>query len=189
MTSPATLEPTAQNTLRARLVSPLANVRSLGRTTAATKDCRVGTSISTSASRQRNSRIATLKVGAKGTAIRNRLEGKCVRTIVFTSPMRRASHAAPRCETALRTCTAKNTKARLSSPIPKRLKNQYVTSASVRKPPPNASSENRAVSLATILLLSGAILVRAGTSQDGLATSTAGERKEYRVATARHSPK
>src|SRR5215831_5227320 len=180
MTSPATLEPTAQNTLRARLVSPLANVRSLGRTTAATKDCRVGTSISTRASRQRNSRIATLKVGAKGTAIRNKLDGKCVKTIVFTSPMRRASHAAPRCDTALRTCTAKNTNPRISSPIPKRRKNQYVT---------NASSENRAVSLATILLLSGAILVRAGASPDGLATSTAGERKEYRAATARHRPK
>jgi hypothetical protein len=36
MTKPATLQPTAQNTLRARLVKPLANVRSFGRTTAVT---------------------------------------------------------------------------------------------------------------------------------------------------------
>ena len=35
ITKPAKLEPTAQETLRARLVSTLANVRSFGRTTAA----------------------------------------------------------------------------------------------------------------------------------------------------------
>src|SRR2546430_287935 len=93
---PATDEPTAQKILRARFAMPLANVRSLGRTTAATYDWRVGTSISTSASRHRNSTIATFNEGANAAATRNKLGGRGVKTIVFTSPMRRATPAAAR---------------------------------------------------------------------------------------------
>ena len=72
-------------------------------------------------------------------------------------------------------CTAKKTKPKSCSGIPNRRKNQYATNASVRKPPLNASNENRAVSLAIILLVSGAISALAGTTSDGFATSTAGE--------------
>src|SRR6266581_4360075 len=121
---PATDEPTAQKILRARFAMPLANVRSLGRTTAETYDWRVGTSISTSASRHRNSTIATFNEGANAVATKNMLEGKCVKTMVFTSPMRRANHAAPRWEAAFSKCTAKNRTPRLSSATPKRRKNQ-----------------------------------------------------------------
>src|SRR6266508_1833162 len=89
MTAPAIEDAPAQESVRVRLVIPLAYERSCGFTTAATYDCRVGTSISTNDSRTRNSTIAIFTLGAKGTAIRTRLEGKCVNTIVFTKPMRR----------------------------------------------------------------------------------------------------
>src|SRR5947208_8637142 len=80
----------------------------------------------------------------------------------------------------------KEDQTQVTSAIPKRRKNQYATRASVRKPPPNASRENRAVSLATILLLSGAILPVI--SVDRLSISTAGERNRYSAATVRQSP-
>src|SRR5260370_26473795 len=84
---PATDEPTAQKILRARFVMPLANVRSLGRTTAATYDWRVGTSISTSASRHRKSTIPTFNKSANAAATTNKQESKRVKTIVFSIPM------------------------------------------------------------------------------------------------------
>src|SRR5689334_5686984 len=96
MNSPDKDEDAAQPALRATLVADAAKVRSSGLTTAAVYDCRVGTSISTRASRQSRSAAATGNVGAKGTAMRKRLDGRCVNTIVFTNPMRRASQAAPR---------------------------------------------------------------------------------------------
>src|SRR5437764_2076985 len=102
-------EAIAQNTFPATLVTALAKLLSVGATKAATYDCRVGTSISTKASRAKNNKIANFADGAKGTAISSRLEGKCVKTIVFTNPIRRASHAAPRCERAFKTWTTKKT--------------------------------------------------------------------------------
>ena len=76
MNTPATDDAAAQDRLRVRLVTPLAKVRSEGRTTAATYDCRVGTSISTSDSRNRNSTTAHLAEGAKAAAIRKILDGR-----------------------------------------------------------------------------------------------------------------
>ena len=108
MTTPATDGPTAQAMFRVTLVTPLANVRSDGFTTAITYDWRVGTSISTSASRARNSAPAIAALGDAGTAIRKRLDGRCVHTMVFNSPMRRASQAAARWDSAFRTRAAKN---------------------------------------------------------------------------------
>src|SRR6267142_7053689 len=101
--NPETEEEAAQAVVRTRLVAPLAKVRSAGATSAATYDCRVGTSISTKDSRSRNNASAQPVDGAKGTAIRNRLEGRWVKTMVRTRPMRRARNAAPRCESALST--------------------------------------------------------------------------------------
>src|SRR5687768_188392 len=124
MTRPATDGPIAQAVLRVTFVTPLANVRSDGWTTAMTYDCRVGTSISTNASRARKTAAASGADGDAGAAIRKRLEGRCVQTIVFSKPMRRASHAATRCETAFNTRAAKNSTARADSEVPYRLKNQ-----------------------------------------------------------------
>src|SRR5882762_5410339 len=82
---PATDEPTAQKTLRARFAMPLANVRSFGSTTAATYDWRVGTSISTSASRQRNNTIATFNEGANAAA---------TKLIILNNRFERTAHSA-----------------------------------------------------------------------------------------------
>ena len=76
ISTPATDEAAAQETFLVRFVTPLANVRSSGATTAATYDCRVGTSISTSDSRNKNSTTAQTGEGARGTAMRKMLEGK-----------------------------------------------------------------------------------------------------------------
>jgi len=100
MKSPANAGATAHAPSRTRCVIPDASVRSSGLTTAMTYDWRVGTSISTSPSRRRNSPAATGKLGAKGTVARRRLDGMCVKTIVFTSPIRLASQAAAMCESA-----------------------------------------------------------------------------------------
>src|SRR5215470_1090097 len=91
MNRPATDEETAQEIFRPRLVTPLAKVRSSGRTTAATYDWRVGTSISTSDSRKRNRTMAHRAEGATEAAIRKMLDGRCVNTMVLISPIRRAS--------------------------------------------------------------------------------------------------
>src|SRR2546427_11646149 len=86
---PATDEPTAQKILRARFAMPLANVRSLGRTTAATYDWRVGAAISTNASRHKNSTNATFNEGAKAAAHRKKQEGKVRKNLPLTIPKRR----------------------------------------------------------------------------------------------------
>src|SRR5436309_14863291 len=83
MSRPAVAEPIAHHTFRATFVTALAKLRSLGVTSDATYDCRVGTSISTRASRAKNSTRAHFTDGANGTAIRNRLEGRRVNTMVF----------------------------------------------------------------------------------------------------------
>jgi len=64
ISTPATTEPIAQHTLRAMLVTALAKLLSFGATNAATYDCRGGTSISTKASRAKNSKIASFADGA-----------------------------------------------------------------------------------------------------------------------------
>ncbi|MFN8059553.1 MAG: hypothetical protein U0Q12_10340 [Vicinamibacterales bacterium] len=51
----------------------------------------------------------------RGATISKRLEGRCVHTIVFSNPMRRASQAAPTCDTAFNTRAAKNRIARSAS--------------------------------------------------------------------------
>ena len=83
-----------------------------------TYDWRVGTSISTSASRARNSAAAVAAVGAAGASIRNTLEGRCVNTIVFRSPMRLAIHAAARCETTFSSRAVKKRPASCASDMP-----------------------------------------------------------------------
>ena len=57
-----------------------------------------------------------------GAVTRSALDGMWVNTIVFTSPIRRASSAAARCEKALATRAAKKRTETVPSPTPKRLK-------------------------------------------------------------------
>src|SRR5262249_36766975 len=100
MSAPATDDEAAQQRLRVRLVTPLAYVRSCGPTTAATYDCRVGTSISTRASRRRNKATAHRAEDTNEAAIRKRLDGRCVNTMVLIKPKCLANQAAPRWESA-----------------------------------------------------------------------------------------
>src|SRR3954451_7770975 len=68
--------------------------RSSGCTNAITYDERVGTSICESKLRRTRRANAHQMLGANGTRARNRFEGRCVNTMVFTSPKRWASGTA-----------------------------------------------------------------------------------------------
>src|SRR5688572_14724600 len=92
---------TAEARLRGTAVTLAAAARSPGVTTAITYEVRVGTSICESAARARRSTIAIQSVGANGVSRRKRLAGRCVNTIVLTSPMRAEIHAATGYEKAL----------------------------------------------------------------------------------------
>src|ERR1044071_569959 len=183
--TPATAEAAAHAPFLTRLVTPAANVRSSGCTTAATYDCRVGTSISTSDSRSRNNTIAHRGEGMNAAAIRNMLEGRWVKTMVLISPIRRASHAAPRCESAFNTWTVKNNRASWLSAMPKRRKNQYETSASVRKPPPKASIANNAESCLMVDLVSGETATRGASAAPALLISTSDDNNRYKSAVSK----
>ena len=87
MAAPANAGPVAHPTLRARLVTPSAKVRSPGAVTAATYAWRAGTSIWTRHSRARNSAIASHGAAMNGRTSRTTLEGKCVNTIVRMRPI------------------------------------------------------------------------------------------------------
>src|SRR5260370_24581359 len=129
--------------------------------------------------------MAARNDGANGTAIRKMLERRWVRIMVFNSPILRETQGAIRCDTAFSACTAKNRTPSACSEAPKRRKNQYGTSASVRKPPPSASMENSAASRKTMRL------VAAETGADNPAgvfsplTSTSCDIKKYSDAEIR----
>src|SRR5215213_7391251 len=94
--TPARAGEAACATVRVAFVTLAAAVRSSGYTTATTYDCRAGTSIWESAKRARSKASARPRLGEKGMAASKTLEGRWVKTIVFTSPMRFASRAATR---------------------------------------------------------------------------------------------
>ena len=74
---------------------------------------------------------------------RSKLDGRCVKTIVFSSPKRPASRTAPWNESACRIPTAKNAAPRTSGEVPYVSVNQYAMNACVTKPPPKESSAKR----------------------------------------------
>src|SRR5258707_3840353 len=80
--------------LRGTAVTLAAAGRSGGVTTAITYEVRVGTSICESAERTSNSPSTTRRLVENAARIRQRLEGMCVKTMVFTRPKRFASRAA-----------------------------------------------------------------------------------------------
>src|SRR6267154_1272539 len=91
---PAIVGLTAAARLLGTAVTPAALARSAGVTTAMTYDVRVGTSICDSRLRRSRRTTASRSVGTKGTARRQRLDGRWVNTMVFTRPNRRAIGAA-----------------------------------------------------------------------------------------------
>src|ERR1700682_6320169 len=77
--------------VRATPVIPAAADRSSALTTAMVYDCRVGTSIWLILKRTSRTRTAKERFGISGIRMSRTFEGRCVRTMVFISPMRDAS--------------------------------------------------------------------------------------------------
>ena len=102
----------------------------------------------------------------------------CVNTIVFTSPIRRASHAAPRCDSAFSTRAPKKRSPITASLTPKRSKKKYDSSAVVRKPPPRLSSAKSE----EIRQSSGASRARPAHARSDARRSTAGVSRAARSA-------
>ena len=100
------------------MVTAAAGVRSAGVTTAITSACRVGTSICDSVVRASSSTAATGNDGANATAASSTLLGRCVPTIVATSPNRRANLGASITETACTTDTVKNSQPSTATDTP-----------------------------------------------------------------------
>src|SRR5260221_13617690 len=113
------------------------------------------------------------KLGAKATVSNRRLDGTWVKTMVLTSPMRRASQAAPKWEAAFIARAAKKSRPSVPAPASKRSRKKSARSAVVRKPPPRLSRAKRLEMRQRTRLVSGTneILGREG-------TSTAGESQE-----------
>src|SRR6266852_4326731 len=74
--------------LRGTVVTLAAAARSAGGTTAMTYELRVGTSICERALRASSSTIANGRFGMNGTSSSSTLDGRWVKTIVFTRPKR-----------------------------------------------------------------------------------------------------
>ena len=136
--------------VRAMPVTPAAAERSSGSTTAIVYDCRVGTSICEMENRTSSTAIASDSVGMSGTSTRSTFEGRCVATIVFTSPMRRAIHAADSAETPASRFAPKKIAPSVAGPTPKRAWNHHATKLWTTKPPAKASTEKSAESRRTV---------------------------------------
>src|SRR5436309_15912885 len=121
--------------------------RSSGVTTAITYDVRVGTSICDSAARISSSVSTIVRFGATAATMRQRLDGICVNTIVFTRPKRLASHAATGKENAARVLDQKKNTLVAVSERSKRSKSHSAISDCTAKPPANESMLNSAAIL------------------------------------------
>ena len=103
---------------------PAIATRSSGPTTAMVYEVRVGTSIWPRKERSCQNSTARVAVGAKAAAIRNRLAGMWVNTIVLISPILAATLAASHRETAESIWEKKKTRARAPSSRPNLVLNQ-----------------------------------------------------------------
>src|SRR5919108_5302686 len=112
--------PAAIPALRLTLVAAAIALRSRGPTTAMVYDWLVGASIWTKKARTSQKSTASQASGRKGMAIKRRLEGMCVNTIVFTRPIRLASLAATHRETAVSTLDPKNIRPSSCGGMPRR---------------------------------------------------------------------
>src|SRR6185503_14162950 len=105
---------------------------------------RVGTSIWESAARTSSRPSAHSTDGAKAAAIRHRLEGMCVNTIVLMRPMRAPIQAATGKENAASTPLQKKNGLAAASESSKRSNSHSASSDCTTKPPAKASMLNSA---------------------------------------------
>src|SRR6516162_3682446 len=89
-------------------------------------------------------------VGAEGTSIKQTFDGRCVKTIVFTRPIRRASRTATGYEKADRRPDQKNNEPAAVSDKPKWSNSHKASRDWTKKPPPNESRLNSAAKVNTI---------------------------------------
>src|SRR5438270_1040497 len=94
--------------------------------------------------------IAIPSVGAKGTSIKQTFDGRWVKTIVFTRPIRRASRTAIGYEKAERRPDQKNKEPAAVSDKPKWSNIHSASSDWTKKPPPKESRLNNAAKVNTI---------------------------------------
>jgi hypothetical protein len=97
-----------------------------------------------------SSAIAIASVGAKGTSIKQTFEGRWVKTIVLTRPIRRASRTATGYEKAERRPDQKNKEPAAVSDNPKCSNSHSASSDWTKKPPPNESRLNSTAKVNTI---------------------------------------
>ena len=95
------------------------------------------------ANRVRTRATADAALGAKARAARSRLDGRCVKTIVFKSPKRAASRVAARNEPACRNPTTKKTTLSSSGARPNFVARKNTRKLCTTKPPPKLSSAKR----------------------------------------------
>src|SRR5713226_8767019 len=100
--------------------------------------------------RARYSATASHETGASGTRMSSTCDGKWVKTIVFSRPMRSASQPATSNDSPDSTPTQKKSTASVVASNPQRKKNQYETNDWTTKPPANASRPKRTDSLPTV---------------------------------------
>src|SRR5437667_5185746 len=129
----------AEARLRGTAVRLAAAARSEGVTTAITYELRVGTSICDSALRMRRRTMTQDKLGRKGMRIRSTFAGRCVNTMVFTSPMRLEIRTATRYENADRTPVQKKIVPATAVDSSNLSKSHKARRDCTMKPPPNAS--------------------------------------------------
>src|SRR5215472_4568582 len=115
-----------------------------------TYDVRAGTSIWERVLLTSSSAIAIPSVGAKGTSIKQKFDGRCVKTIVFTRPIRRASRTATGYEKADRRPDQKNNEPAAVSDKPKWSNSHNASRDWTKKPPPHESRLNNAAKVNTI---------------------------------------
>src|SRR5207248_9664056 len=93
---------------------------------------------------------ARLRFGISGTRMSKTFDGKCVTTIVRTSPMRVAKRDASRAEIPARTLAQKKRRPRFTGATPNRRQNQYAAKHCTTKPTPKESRANRHDNFRTI---------------------------------------
>ena len=130
-------------------VTPAAADRSSGSTTAIVYDWRVGTSIWLMLNRMSSTSVARASFGMNGTRISSTLDGRWVNTIVRMSPNRAASGPAASAEKAARMLAANRMPPTIAGSASNWLEPEG-DEPSMTKPPPKASSANRAARRATM---------------------------------------
>src|SRR2546426_9104982 len=111
---------------------------------------RAGTSIWEMANRTMRMATAMGRLGARGTAISARLDGRWLKTIVFSTPILAAMGLASIEDPACRSPATAKTPARTPVEAPNALPNQNTRNVWVTKPPPKESRANSTASFRTV---------------------------------------